>query len=223
MPNTGNEHNTPGETPQSGGPKTDAGKARSSKNAIKTGVFTEIKHLPDHLQSEYQGLEALYLKQFQGKNDYERHLIEQMALMDWRLGRMGTLELEAFAESADDLDALNHRLSRVAKYENSLFKKLQTLKKEVQSLQIQRATIHPSPAIETHTASIAHQPTPPPLVPQTTGETPKQTLPQKPAPHMPMPILPAVTVGQTPNFKDRMRHMMMNLPKPETTSDSSQT
>src|SRR5262249_40059912 len=87
------------------GPTSETGKANSSKNALKNGLFT--KHhviLPGEDQSQYEALLECVQAEFQPRTPAERHLVREMAESQWRLARVGRYEQEALAEAGPNPD-----------------------------------------------------------------------------------------------------------------------
>jgi hypothetical protein len=90
---------------RSTGPKSETGKANSSKNALKHGGYT--KHhviLPGEDESQYEALLESIQAEFQPRTPAERHLVREMAESQWRLARFGRYEQEALAEAGPNPD-----------------------------------------------------------------------------------------------------------------------
>jgi hypothetical protein len=92
------------------GPKTEAGKQRSSLNALRHGLTSQIVVIPTEDQQVYQ----LHLKSFTDEYDpqgvTESHLVQAVADTAWRLNRVAVLETNlltlAAANPLDDAPAL---------------------------------------------------------------------------------------------------------------------
>ncbi|MBX6314268.1 MAG: hypothetical protein IRY99_15350, partial [Isosphaeraceae bacterium] len=85
------------------GPKTEEGKARSRRNAMKHGLAGEGVCLPPDLEAERQARLAAYQEDLRPANAIERALVERMATADVRLGRCVAIdeaELRRQAERA---------------------------------------------------------------------------------------------------------------------------
>ena len=82
---------------KSTGPKTEAGKAKSSLNAVKTGLTGRTVLLPSEDAAAYQAHIDRLFTQFAPANDDERALVQVIADTDWRLMRIPSLELGIYA------------------------------------------------------------------------------------------------------------------------------
>lgn len=83
------------------GPKSDGGKAISSKNAITTALTGRTVLLPSDDRERYEAHIAEYRDLFQPGNLYETNLVQAIADTDWRLSRIPhlILGLEARAQA----------------------------------------------------------------------------------------------------------------------------
>lgn len=81
---------------KSRGPKTEAGRARSSQNALKHGLTSRNLVLPSEDPAEYDDLLRSYLDQFQPAGPVERDLVHEMVSAKWRLDRIALIETELF-------------------------------------------------------------------------------------------------------------------------------
>lgn len=127
---------------RSTGPTSEDGKAKSSLNAVKTGLTGRTVVLPADDAAEYQRHIMAYEKEFQPVGQRECDLVQSIADTQWRLLRIPSLEsgiyalghLE-FANSLDDQDAtLRPGLIKVKtflKYERQL-----------RNLQLQESRLH---------------------------------------------------------------------------------
>jgi len=76
------------------GPKTEAGKFRSSLNATKHGAYNKKFLLPDEQEADLARLERRYVAHYRPTSELERGHVLQLAALDWRLQRYGRLEAE---------------------------------------------------------------------------------------------------------------------------------
>jgi hypothetical protein len=102
------------------GPKTEAGKQRSSLNALRHGLTSQIVVMPTEELEAYQ----LHLKSFAEEYDpqgpTESNLVQALADASWRLNRVVALEtnllmqgdLESQAKALANLSMHSQRLSR---------------------------------------------------------------------------------------------------------------
>ena len=77
---------------KSRGPKTEAGRKRSSQNAIKHGLTSQTLVLPAEDPDEFHQLLTSYLDQFQPHGPAELHLVHDMVAAKWRLQRLAIIE-----------------------------------------------------------------------------------------------------------------------------------
>jgi hypothetical protein len=95
----------------SSGPRTAAGKAVSSMNAVKTGLTGRTVLLPSDDAEAYRNLLAAYENEFKPVGLRECELVQSLADIQWRLQRIPGLEMaiyargrEEFAEQFEDFD-----------------------------------------------------------------------------------------------------------------------
>ncbi len=94
------------------GPRTDAGKAASSRNATKHGLSAAFAVLPHENQQEFDELIEDVRAEHQPVNNHQTFLTQQLAKTWWLLARAQRLEAKAFEhlagfieEPEDDPDA----------------------------------------------------------------------------------------------------------------------
>jgi hypothetical protein len=80
------------------GPKTIAGKAKSSLNALKTGLTGRTILLPADDVADYERHIAMYEEEFSPCGAQECNLVQSIAAITWRLGRIPALEMAIFAK-----------------------------------------------------------------------------------------------------------------------------
>ena len=89
--------------PRSGGPRTEAGKARSSQNARKHGLLTEkIFILQTEDPIEWQKLQDTWIAKLQPKDDIELLAVNRIAFAIWRMHRLWAMETAAIDKEMDD-------------------------------------------------------------------------------------------------------------------------
>ena len=77
---------------KSKGPKTSEGKARSSQNARKHGLYASFDVLPGEAQPTFDQLLAAFVKIYQPEGAIECELVRSLAIVRWRLRRIAALE-----------------------------------------------------------------------------------------------------------------------------------
>jgi hypothetical protein len=88
--------------PTSTGPKTEAGKARSSRNAIRTGLYAARDFVRPDEEEEYAQTLIKLMDELTPENTVEQTFATEIMGATWRLRRCRLVE-EAFS-SIDDLD-----------------------------------------------------------------------------------------------------------------------
>jgi hypothetical protein len=79
------------------GPKTEAGKTKSSRNALKTGLTGRTVLLAADEAAAYAQHLQSFGDRFQPANDEERELLQSIADTQWRLRRIPSLEAGIYA------------------------------------------------------------------------------------------------------------------------------
>ena len=87
---------------KSRGPQSEAGKQRSSMNALKFGFYTDQIILPGESAEEFNKLLDAYRQQFNPTNPLEYDLIQDLADSRWRIMRMKRMETLEWSQSAFD-------------------------------------------------------------------------------------------------------------------------
>jgi hypothetical protein len=77
---------------RSGGPKTAAGKAVSSKNALKLGVYSKQQFLPGEKPEDFQDLELSFLECLKPVGIVEFTLVHEITLLAWKKLRLEHVE-----------------------------------------------------------------------------------------------------------------------------------
>ena len=79
------------------GPVSEAGKAKSSLNAVKTGLTGRTVLLPSDDVEAYHAHVARFAERWAPADDAERDLVQSLADTEWRLLRIPTLEFGIYA------------------------------------------------------------------------------------------------------------------------------
>jgi hypothetical protein len=113
------------------GPRSDDGKATSSRNAVKHNLCS--KKLTGADLEELNDIRAKLDNEWEPQTETERLLLAQMALSQWRMDRALSLELAAFDQDSLDPAALALALRYRTTAERSFYKALAELQR-VQAL-----------------------------------------------------------------------------------------
>ena len=70
------------------GPRTDAGKAISAANALKSGIYSNREVLPDEDPAELEALSREYHDHFQPATPDERDLVDDLVSYTWLKRRL---------------------------------------------------------------------------------------------------------------------------------------
>jgi len=65
------------------GPKTEEGKARSSQNALKTGLYSQKEVIATESREDYEALAADYHNHYAPANPHERSLVDALVRYEW--------------------------------------------------------------------------------------------------------------------------------------------
>ena len=88
---------------KSTGPKTEAGKMRSRRNAVRHGLSAEtVVEIVEDVE-DYRGFEAAIIADYDARTAVERELVLRLASLFWRLRRATAIEtpMIALAPSRD--------------------------------------------------------------------------------------------------------------------------
>jgi hypothetical protein len=87
------------------GPTSEAGKAKSSKNALKTALTGRTVLLPEDDAERYEQHLLEYRKAYQPVGERECELVQSLADTTWRLDRIPGLEEALYAIGCSELAA----------------------------------------------------------------------------------------------------------------------
>jgi hypothetical protein len=109
------------------GPRTQAGKEVSSRNAVKHNLCS--KRLTGSDLEEFNAIRAKLEDEWEPSTQTERMLLDQMALCQWRIDRALLLELNAFDDEHLDLALLALALRYRTTAERGFYKALSELQR----------------------------------------------------------------------------------------------
>ncbi len=110
-----------------GGPRTEAGKETSSRNAVKHGCCSnETLMLPTENIEDFKALEANWFQSYSPVDDLEADLLDQIVQADWFLRRatrtLARIETQIFTESPDPItwsDSQHQAIQRFTRYQTT--------------------------------------------------------------------------------------------------------
>jgi len=79
---------------KSHGPRSPEGKARSSMNALKSGVYAQAEIIAGENAADLQTLTDEYIARFRPTTPEERRLVDTLIRDDWRLRRLARAEAQ---------------------------------------------------------------------------------------------------------------------------------
>ena len=98
------------------GPRSSEGKAISSMNATKLGLFAQSPILPGEDPEQLAALTREYIEEYKPKTPTERALIDELVLADWFKRRYRRIEAEVIQARFDALpeeDRNQHALGKI--------------------------------------------------------------------------------------------------------------
>jgi hypothetical protein len=122
------------------GPKTAGGKAASSKNSLKHGLYSATIVQPGEDQEEYDSIHREIQVLYQPRNSSERSMVDEMAVARWKLRRAELIEAELMINRdrlspADAIVAYSRTNQIQTRLQHTWFK----LYKELERLKANRA------------------------------------------------------------------------------------
>jgi hypothetical protein len=86
---------------KSTGPKTEEGKRRSRRNAVRHGLCAETVIEPIEDIEDYQGFESAIIADFDAETAVERELVLRLASLLWRIRRATSIETDLMRFQAE--------------------------------------------------------------------------------------------------------------------------
>lgn len=78
---------------KSGGPKTEEGKKVASRNALKTGAYSNTLILPGEDENEFRQMEEQFVRDFDPRDMAEITMVRDLAVLAWKKVRLENVEL----------------------------------------------------------------------------------------------------------------------------------
>jgi len=119
---------------KSSGPKTAAGKARASMNAVRHGLRARTVVLPSENREDFDEILTGLQDQYQPQNKAELYLVDQAAIAQWKLVRAEVFEADCYVKEASPqaraaiLDRMTQVTSRIERAYFKAYKELERIK-----------------------------------------------------------------------------------------------
>ncbi len=141
---------------QSTGPRSAEGKAVSSRNAVKTGLYCRGIIIGHESSAQLEALEAAFTAEYAPATPTERALVDSLIHLEWMLRRYRWLETETWHATQDQLSAqqiestwtghafiAQPAISRIHRLRNSTQRAFHETLAELRGLQAERAAAAP--------------------------------------------------------------------------------
>jgi hypothetical protein len=188
------------------GPRSEAGRARSSMNALKSGIHAKSEIIPGENPDELAALTAEYYQSVQPQGREEAVLVDQLISADWQLRRLRHSEAGiytkfmsgelnqtsagwAYMKNADTLDRCYRNQAAISRNLRASLDSLLRLRRNAGLLQPSAEQNEPNPEHIAPPASAADDetnPIPEPLAPASAADE-TNPIPSSPSPHSPLP------------------------------------
>ena len=128
VPNTV-EDITPHLRNHGGGPKSEAGKQRSSQNARKHLAFAKLELLAQEHQDHFDGIWEAFIEELKPRTAVEECLVRSLAELQWRTGRVVNGETKAIKLAEETGESSDKATEKFGRYSGQLTRQFQaTLK-----------------------------------------------------------------------------------------------
>jgi hypothetical protein len=85
-----------------GGPNTEAGKSRSSRNSTKHGIYSPTVVLPSESEFEFNALKQQLIDEYSPRDTVQLMLVHDLAVLVWKKRRLESLEYRMISSRIDD-------------------------------------------------------------------------------------------------------------------------
>jgi hypothetical protein len=140
------------------GPRTQAGKLRSSLNALTHGLTGCTVLLPTEDPADHQRHVQEFFDQYKPQGPTEKQLVQELVDTSWRLNRVPALEAEALSRAANpptpeaaiafDIVDAHHAIDKLALYSHRLSRQFHKTLDQLRNIQAERR--------ETETRDLKH-------------------------------------------------------------------
>jgi len=120
------------------GPRTEAGKHRSSQNARTHGLTAQSVILPTEDEAAYQQICHKFFEEYKPATATEATLVQLLADTTWRLNRIPQLEDAVLGDTSLPPQQAIEQISRLGLYSSRLSRQFQTTVKQLREIQDDR-------------------------------------------------------------------------------------
>ena len=123
------------------GPRTDAGRAKSSQNAVKSALTGRTVLLPTDDRDEYERFLTDFQQQLKPEGQLECELVQTIVDCHWRLRRIQELEFALYAHGEEQFESLFEDCPESERRSRILLQTHLTYEKQFRNLHLQEARI----------------------------------------------------------------------------------
>jgi len=115
------------------GPKTESGKQRSSMNALRHGLTSQVVVMPTEELEAYQLHLKSFAEEYDPKGATESNLVQALADASWRLNRVVALETNLLMQG--DLESQSKALANLSMHSQRLSRQFERTVTQLRALQ----------------------------------------------------------------------------------------
>ena len=137
------------------GPRTDAGKERSSRNSLRHGLTARSAVLPSEDRDTFDQHCRQFLEEYQPTTATETHLVQELADTSWRLRRVPLLEAHILTEATSREQHANplptiHALANLGLHGARLSRQFHKTLDQLRKIQAARRDLKTTAMLENH-------------------------------------------------------------------------
>ncbi|HEY7088702.1 MAG TPA: hypothetical protein VH518_11475 [Tepidisphaeraceae bacterium] len=118
---------------KSTGPRTAEGKAASSRNAVKHGIFADHMLIPGEDDEQFRQHKDGMLRSFDPRDPLEQQLVEQVVWMFWRIKRIRQAEQELYRRAMKDGQSIGVALLDLMESPKGTLERLHQYERRIES------------------------------------------------------------------------------------------
>jgi hypothetical protein len=138
------------------GPRTEPGKQRSSRNALRHGLTAQTAVLPNEDPATYQRHIQQFLDEYQPATATETQLVHEIANTAWRLNRIPLLEAELLSQNSSP-QTLIPMLATLGLHGSRLSRQFQKAVDQLREIQDERRRLERRQLTEAAELFLRHQ------------------------------------------------------------------